>query len=147
MLLTLPTTKAMNKVFRNKLGQVYLELEYDAINQLVHANYIGCLTMELVLEGQQAVLETLIEYNCCRYLNNNTKLVGGWDFANDWVRDKWLPEAVQAGLKYLAHIMAPEAQTIRAPMEELEFECPAGLEIMFFDNETEARVWLTTHNC
>ncbi len=133
----------MKQSYQDAFGNINLVITYDTENQWVHADFIGAQSLVSIQRGMNAVLQLLIDHKCSKYLSDNTHLYGGWNIANDWLRDVWTPLAMQAGMRYVAHIMAPGFFG-RHSMEELAPSLPPGLNIQFFENIAEAKTWLAS---
>lgn len=133
----------MKQSYQDAFGNINLVIIYDTENQWVHADFIGAQSLVSIQRGMNAVLQLLIDHKCSKYLSDNTHLYGGWNIANDWLRDVWTPLAMQAGMRYVAHIMAPGFFG-RHSMEELAPGLPSGLNIQFFENIAEAKTWLAS---
>lgn len=133
----------MQETYQDAFGKTNMILAYDPVHKWVHADFIGVQSLLSIQRGMNAVLKMLINYKCSKYLSDNTHLLGGWNIANDWLRDVWTPLAMQAGMRHVAHIMAPGFFG-RHSMTELAPGLPTELDIQFFDNIAEAKAWLAS---
>lgn len=131
----------MKQTYKDAFGNTNLILEYDPEHQWIHANFTGVQSLISMQRGMNAVVEMLLDYKCKKYLSDNTHLLGGWNIANDWLRDIWTPMAMQAGMCYMAHVMAPGLFG-RNSMEQLAPGLPKELNIEFFNHLADAQIWL-----
>ena len=54
-------------------------------------------------------LELLESVKCPFKLNDNTHLSGPWSDSVEWLEQTWLPRAMRAGIKYLAHVASKDS--------------------------------------
>jgi hypothetical protein len=66
----------MKKELKNEAGQIFLTIEFDALNQWVYANWSGYQTRASIRQGADTYLEISAQYNC-PYLLNDNRLVAG----------------------------------------------------------------------
>lgn len=132
----------MKETYQDALGKTFLVLEYDPTHPWVHADFIGVLSLMSIQKGMNAVLEKIKQHKLQKYLSDNTHIIGGWNIANDWLRDTWTPQAMQAGMRYVAHVMAP-GHFGQHSMEELAPGLPPNLNLKFFRTIPEAEQWLS----
>jgi hypothetical protein len=131
----------MYKELRNSFGDVYLTLEYNHVTHWVYTNWMGTQTYLQVTTGADACLALLSEYNCRYLLNDNSHLIGSWDFAVDWVVSSWTPRAIEQGLTHMAHVFSPEGiATISA--EYMYDGVGSDLHMRLFSDIEEAKTWL-----
>jgi PAS domain S-box-containing protein len=90
-------------VFQNAI----IEIEYDEQRHCLMVNWIGFQNRNSVKDGCNRILSMLEKYQCYSIFNNNSNVLGGWMEACDWIVNKWLPVAQQAGLLYLAWVYSP----------------------------------------
>lgn len=131
----------MKQTFQDGLGQTILSLEYFEKENYLHVAYIGLQTLPVLREASELILRIFKEKECSKYLSDNSRLVGGKEFANLYIRDVFIPKAMENGLKCLAYVVPPQAVNIQS-VARLEITFPPELEFMLFDNVADARYWL-----
>lgn len=123
------------------------------ISRLVSAgvivlNHIGWygdfLTLEDVIEGSTWGLDMCEKYHF-QMVNNNSKLRGSWDHANDWIANIWLPRALGMNLTKLAHVVSPDVFTTSSA-EEMRQNLGGRLEMRFFPDFDSAEAWVLDPN-
>lgn len=75
---------------------------------------------------------------------DNTALRGPWFASMEWLERAWLPQAMQLGLRYVAHVVQTAT---RSDILTLNYPTPSAstVEIQFFDDVAAAEHWL--HSC
>jgi len=131
----------MQQIFKNSLNQIFLTLEYDPINNWHYANWIGYASTENIKKGAVAHLKLMREIPCPYFLNNNQELVGPWDKANNWLQEVWVPQARDLGLRYMAHILAPNISAALSG-QDLHRRVDGNFEMRIFGDVDKAKAWL-----
>ncbi|MFD2787284.1 hypothetical protein [Hymenobacter rubripertinctus] len=131
----------MRQEFTNSFGETFLTTEFDSQNNWIYNDWQGQLTTENVMQGSLGIL-TLLRHTRCPYvLNDNRTLLGSWKQANDWLEHTWVPQALEAGLRYNAHIVAPGVFG-QASAEDFHLRVDAHFQMRLFENLEEATAWL-----
>jgi hypothetical protein len=115
-----------------------LEIRYDPVHKILHCNWIGFQTKELILECGSIMLRLLKEKQCKKVLNDNTLVTGPWQEAADWTSMVWFPSMIEAGLQQFAWIFSPN---IFAELSAIK-AMPASDVVKSFNNRDEALEWL-----
>ena len=131
----------MQQIFKNNLNKVFLTLEYDPINSWHYANWIGYASTDNVKDGACAYLDLMRQIPCPYFLNNNQELVGPWDKANDWLQAVWVPQARDLGLRYMAHVLAPNIAAALSG-QDLHRRIEGQFEMRIFGGVSKAQAWL-----
>ena len=132
---------SMQIILKNSLNNTFLTLEFDPINNWYFANWIGYASPENVKEGALKYLELMKEKPSAFLLNNNQELVGPWDKANDWLENIWIPQARELGLKYMAHILAPNIAAALSS-QDLHRRVDGHFEMRIFGEMEKGKAWL-----
>ncbi|AHJ97700.1 hypothetical protein Hsw_2105 [Hymenobacter swuensis DY53] len=74
-------------------------------------------------------------------LNDNRGVLGSWKQANEWIEAQWMPQALAAGLRYHAHIVAPGVFG-QASAEDMHLRVGNSFQMRLFENIEEAQTWL-----
>lgn len=131
----------MKKEISNAFGRIFLTVEHQEHNHLIHNNWLGYQTHESIVLGANICLEVMQVYNCPFLLNDNRLVVGPWDHATDWIANDWTPRAVEAGLTHFAHVVSPESfAALSAQM--MEEKINGSFRMRIFGDFDEAKWWL-----
>ena len=131
----------MQHSLKNSLNKVFFTLDYDQVNNWYFANWIGYASPENVKEGALFYLELMRENPCPYLLNSNQELLGSWDKANDWLQNVWVPQARELGLRYMAHILAPNIAAALSG-QDLHRRVDGNFEMRIFGDIPKAKAWL-----
>ncbi len=131
----------MKKELKNESGQIFLTIEFDALNQWVYANWSGYQTRASIRQGADTYLEVLAQYNCPYLLNDNRWVAGPWSQVTEWITQDWVPRAIALGLIHFAHVISPESLA-RLSAENLQHRISASLQMQIFENAEKAKEWL-----
>ena len=131
----------MQRDFQNGLNQTIVHLEYCEPENYIYAAFTDFQSMPVLEEASEAALRLIREKGCTKFLSDNSGLVGGKDFAYDYILTDFAPQAIKYGLKYFAYVTPPpmvNPQTVKT----LEVTFPPELEFRIFDTVKAARDWL-----
>lgn len=135
----------MRSEVANAFGKVFLTVEYEPANRLIHNRWQGYLTLDNVKRGANEGLSLIADYSCAHLLNDNTAVTGPWDHAVAWIAEDWTPRAIAAGLTHFAHVV--DAKSFAALSAEAMSLGIAGLfEMRIFGDVEAARAWLKSQN-
>ena len=119
----------------------FLTTEYDQSNNWIYNDWQGLLSTDTVRQGCLDILQVLQRTRCPYMLNDNRKVLGSWKQANEWIEHTWMPQALAAGLRYHAHVVAPGVFG-QASAEDLHLRVSAHFSIRLFEDLAEAQQWL-----
>lgn len=86
----------------------YLTLEYNAIDDILAANWHGIITNEAIRQGYEHILFYLAKERCHKLLDNHYGIQGLWVDLTDWLAYDWHPRAEEAGLHYHAAVYSQD---------------------------------------
>ncbi len=124
-------------------GQASVTLSYNLNQNWIYADWIGVHSLVSIQKGMGVLLEWFQETGAPKYLSDNSNLVGGWDTANDWLAEEWTPRAVDAGMRYVAHVLAPGFYG-KLSMEALQPRLVDKVTIRLFEFKADAEEWLAS---
>lgn len=130
---------------KNKKGEVYYTVKYLEEKNIAYSNWKATfLTVEQVKEGALLGLQVIKDNAAVGLINDNRELEGSWDGANDWIAEFWMPQAIEAGLKKFAHILAADlfAQLSAEFMEDNQDDITSEFQLKMFDNYEDAEKWV-----
>ena len=131
----------MRQEFTNSLGELYLTTEFDSQNNWIYNDWQGLISNESVVQGSVSILQLLERTRCPYVLNDNRNLLGSWKQANNWIEQTWIPQALAAGLRYYAHIVAPGVFG-QAAAEDMHLRVGSHFQMHLFESLEEASNWL-----
>lgn len=131
----------MDRELKNEDGQIFLTIEFDALNQWVYANWSGYQTRASIRQGADTYLEILTQYNCPYLLNDNSLVAGPWSQITEWLTNDWAPRAINQGLTHFAHVISPESLA-RLSAENLKHKIGSSLQMQIFERPEKAKEWL-----
>jgi hypothetical protein len=110
----------------------------------IEAKWSGHITAGDVVTASKLYLALLQTYPCPdKLLNDKTDVTGDWSEANDWLEFEWLPQALHAGMHYLAHVYSSNMFS-RLSARDLFLRVTPRLRMQNFNNRREALHWLRT---
>lgn len=113
----------------------FLTLEYDAVEEYIHAVWQGEQTDESIRRGYQEILDYMQQERCVRLLDDHQAIQGVWVSQASWYANEWYPTALEAGLQHYAVVYAHDYFSRRSTQEALA-QIPGGLAIGYTDVET-----------
>lgn len=122
-------------------GHASARLSYNSKYNWIYSDWIGMHSLVTIQKAKGVVLEWFRETGATKYITDNSNVVGGWDTANDWLADVWTPKAVEAGMRYVAHIHAPGIYG-KLSMKALQPRIENLITIQMFDDLSDAEDWL-----
>jgi hypothetical protein len=126
--------------------QVFIEVSWLEDKKIIHANWIGSyLSVDQVKQGGFLILEEIKNHQCVWLMTDNRQLEGVWDEANDWIANEWIPQAVEAGLLKLGHILSGDlyAQLSAEFMDDNVQKMENTFQFKMFNSQDAAEHWLT----
>ncbi len=132
----------MRREAKNAFNKTFYIIEYNRNLDIVDTLWYGYSSQTDLRKAMQIGLELHQEVKCAYKLNDNTMYTGPWADAVAWLQEEWLPKAMQAGVKYLAHVAAPDSFGETAG--EIMQISAIGQQLNFgmFQNKTDAITWL-----
>jgi hypothetical protein len=116
-------------------------LTFEKPQGWLRATWSGHINTIDALNGARNYLTQVGHFRCLYLLNDNSALRGPWFDSMEWLEHSWLPQAIQLGLRYIAHVVQADTHS-----DILRLTCPfpvAGtVELQFFDDVAAAEEWL-----
>ena len=116
-------------------------LTYEEADGWLRATWQGYIDAPEAMRGASQYLAHVKPLHCPYLLNDNSALHGSWFNAVDWLREAWVPQAAQLGLRYVAHVVQ---QDTHADILTLTFpqHVMGRIELQLFHQVAEAEEWL-----
>ena len=116
-------------------------LTFEEADQWLRATWSGHVDAAEAMRGADNYLAKAGPFHCPFLLNDNVELHGSWFDSVEWLERAWLPNALDLGLRYVAHVVqADKGHDILS----LTFPEPfvGELELQIFHQVVEAEEWL-----
>lgn len=133
----------MKQLFEEPFGNTKVVLEYDEENGWIYADWIGVHSLPSIRKGTGAIVALFEQTGCSKYLSDNTHIVGSYDNATDYLVNVFTPQAMAAGMRFVAHVLAPGIYAQQS-IYNIRAQLPDNLEMQLFDDIEKARAWLKT---
>ncbi|MER2997245.1 hypothetical protein [Pontibacter populi] len=82
----------------------FLTIEYNAVDDFLHAEWHGAVTTEAMVQGYEQVLYFLRREHSHKLLDNHYNVQSMWAELADWFANDWHPRTEAAGLQYHAAV-------------------------------------------
>ena len=116
-------------------------LTFEEADGWLRATWRGYVDPAEAMHGAAQYLRHVGSLQCAYLLNDNVVLQGSWFDSVEWLERAWLPQAVQLGLRYVAHVVQADTHT-----DILMLTFPPGvsgvIELQLFHHVAEAEEWL-----
>ncbi|WP_066833634.1 hypothetical protein [Rufibacter ruber] len=89
---------------KNSFDRTFYVVEHNQGLGVIDTLWYGYASQQDLKNACGLGLEVLEKSTCAYKLNDNSQLSGPWSDAVGWLEKEWLPRAMQAGLRYLAHV-------------------------------------------
>ena len=116
-------------------------LTFEQPDGWLRATWRGFIDQDEALRGAENYLAHAEAFHCPYLLNDNVALRGPWFDSTDWLERTWLPQALELGLRYVAHVVQADTHT---DILTLAFPQPlvGVLDLQTFDLVADAEAWL-----
>jgi hypothetical protein len=120
----------------------YLWIRVDLPRQCVIAEFKGFATSAEFRVGTMKILDAIKERRVHSLISDNRKLEVVTAADQLWIRDTWVPQAIEAGLKRIAVVLAKQGLG-RFASEEIISELPnSAFTTRTFESADEALKWV-----
>ncbi|WP_310393409.1 hypothetical protein [Hymenobacter sp.] len=116
-------------------------LAYEEAGPWLRATWRGFVDMQEALRGAESYLRALAALRCPYLLNDNAALRGPWFDSLEWLERIWVPQAVQMGLRYVAHVVQADGLSDGLVLH-VRGVLAGRLELQIFQQVPEAEAWL-----
>lgn len=119
----------------------HLTIAFNKQNNWLEVDWTGFQDIASVKHGCILILEYLKTHSTDRIVNDNRNVTGTWSEASDWVGNVWFPLMEKAGIRYFAHILAPNIFGQLSARKSIDIMAGIITTQYFTDIET-ARQWI-----
>ena len=111
----------------------------------LRATWRGFVDSGEAMRGADQYLRALVELRCPCLLNDNLALRGPWFDSVEWLEQVWMPQALDTGLRYVAHVVQSDSLSDILTVNYRGWQAGGGLELQIFQQVSDAEEWL--HAC
>ena len=127
---------------KNNLGRVICTTQYQKEEGWIYCDWEGFANVDAVKAWGEEYLSLLKKTKCDSLLNDDSRSTGPWTQSLEWIESYLIPNVIQAGLKYYAHIVSANTFS-EMSAKELNVKIANGaLEMATFKSIEEAKDWL-----
>ena len=132
----------MYKEAKNAFNKTFYVIRYNPELNIIDTRWEGYASKNDLKKACQVGLELTRVVKCPFKLNDNTNFSGPWSDSVAWLEKEWLPEAMRAGVRYLAHVAAPDSFGETAGEVMKMSLIGRHLDVCIFPNREKALNWL-----
>ncbi|RDC66362.1 hypothetical protein [Adhaeribacter pallidiroseus] len=132
----------MRKTAQNVFNKTFYEIEYNPELNIIDTFWIGYSSQADLKKACQLGLELTQQVKCPYKLNDNALFTGPWESAVPWLKKEWLPKAVEAGVRYLAHVALPDSFGEQAGEVMQVSLIGQLLQVRIFTSREAGLIWL-----
>jgi hypothetical protein len=124
------------------VNEPYLSIRWDSVHQHVHTEWKAFANSAELRSGLLRGIQAIRDNRAAAYVSDARKLKVIVHDDYTWIKDKWMPLAVEAGLKRLAFVTAPTGLG-RLSIEDVSGMVDKnGLQSRTFSSMEAARKWV-----
>jgi hypothetical protein len=124
------------------VDEPYLSIRWDGINKHVLSEWRGFANSAELQAGLLKGIQAISDNHAAAYVSDARKLKVIIHDDQRWVQEKWLPLAMQAGLRRLAFVTAPTGLGQATIKDLVVLVDHHGLESRTFSSIAAARRWV-----
>jgi hypothetical protein len=129
-------------------GDVYVDepwlwIGWDRRHKCVHAEFKSFANSSEFRAGTSQILDLIRARKSTALVSDNRRLEGVTDLDQLWLRDSWLPQAVAAGVKRIAVVVASRGLGRVATEAVIGKFGKTAFETRMFDSLPDALTWVS----
>src|SRR3569832_1279342 len=82
----------------------FIVVSLDRDGSMLYADWLGYQSVDSIRQGCEKILELMLKHRAYEVLNDNSRVLGIWRFAAEWMASDWFPRMNQAGLHAFAWV-------------------------------------------
>lgn len=125
------------------MDETYLSIRWDSLHQHVLSEWRTFATSAELRTGLLKGIKAIRDHRAGAYVSDARKVKVIVHEDQQWIRDKWLPLAMAAGLKRLAFVTAATGLGKLTIEDVSGLVGENGLESRTFDSMAAARQWIS----
>ena len=120
----------------------YLAIRWDPLHKCVYAEFKGFANSGEFRAGTLKIIEAIRERRAHSLISDNRRLEGVAEHDQLWLRDTWMPDAVSAGVKRIAVVLAESGLGRVASEDIIRTFGKTRFVTRTFDSLVEAMAWI-----
>ena len=125
------------------VDEPWLRIGWDRQHKCVHAEFKSFANSSDFREGCTQILELIRARNASALISDNRRLEGVTNLDQLWLRDSWLPMAVEAGIQRIAVVVAPRGLGKVASEAIISKFGKTAFETRMFESLPDALNWVS----
>ncbi|SDJ97136.1 hypothetical protein SAMN05421823_101553 [Catalinimonas alkaloidigena] len=118
----------------------FVTIQYDEAHQCIVTSRHGYPSDEKIKLSLNKSLELLKLKKSRKIISDMRGIKGTWTGSNAWIAQHWMPQAIEAGLRYVAYIYPPDVFSQFALQDLIKKNDHYTLQI--FKSLEEAEAWM-----
>ena len=122
----------------------FIDISLDTEQSILIVDWKGYQSVSSVQQGCERMLYMMSKHDAHRILNDNTKVLGIWIGAAEWLADNWFPRMAKSGMQRFAWVYSPARFSQFSTDGTLALLDSEDYGIQTFHNRADALAWLAT---
>jgi hypothetical protein len=123
------------------VDQPWLLMRWDKAHQIVHSEWRAFANSAELRAGLLRGIEAIKDHRAIGYLTDTRKVRVVVHSDQEWIKQTWLPLAIEAGLKRIAVVIASSGLGKATVEDVVGLTEEQGLQSRTFDSLSAARSW------
>lgn len=125
------------------VDEPYLTIRWDSVHHHVHSEWKAFANSAEFRAGLLKGVQAIRDHRAAAYVSDARKVKVIVHQDQKWIKETWMPLALQAGLKRIAFVTAPSGLG-KLTVEDVAAAVPSlGLQSHVFDSMAAARKWIS----
>lgn len=126
------------------VDQPWLLMRRDAVHQIVHSEWRAFANSAELRAGLLRGIQAIRDHKAIGYLTDTRKVRVVVHSDQEWIKQTWLPLAIEAGLKRIAVVTAPSGLGTATVEDVVGLTEDRGLQSRTFDSLASGRTWASS---
>ena len=118
-----------------------IRINYNTLYQRLELDWIGHQNMETVKHGCLKTLEMILRFKVTKILNDNSRVIGSWSDASEWVGTVFFPMMDKKGVDAVAWVYSSNAFSQLSANKSVDYAL-GNITTQFFTSYEDAGMWL-----
>jgi hypothetical protein len=125
------------------VDEPWLRISWDRLHKCVHAEFKSFANSSDFREGCTQILELIRARKATALISDNRRLEGVTNLDQLWLRDSWMPQAVEAGIARIA-VVVPHRGLGKVASEAIISKFgKTAFETRMFESPPDALKWVS----
>jgi hypothetical protein len=125
------------------VDEPWLLMRWDAVHRLVHSEWRAFANSAELRASLLRGIDAIKDHNATGYLTDTRKVRVVVHADQDWIKETWLPLAIDAGLKRIAVVTAPNGLGKLTVEDVVGLTEDEGLQSRIFDSVEAGAEWVS----